>query len=121
MTSFLEIPAEVKTKFPPIDAQYGEEFYPSLNAILRHSDVDLKQVLKEAIKMPEIMENDLLLSIQTGQFVGERFVSSILVMYEAHQKHVLINAAICCNELIVEHQNDYYTIEVILINFNINL
>lgn len=31
---FEQIPAEVKNKFPPVDAYYGEEFYPVLNLSL---------------------------------------------------------------------------------------
>jgi hypothetical protein len=52
-------PAEVKTKFPPIDTRLGEEFYPLLNARLQDSEADLEHVLIEAIKVPDIMTNNL--------------------------------------------------------------
>jgi hypothetical protein len=32
--TFEQVPAGVKTKFPPVDAHYGEEFYPVLNISL---------------------------------------------------------------------------------------
>jgi hypothetical protein len=61
---FEHTPVEVKTKFPPIDTTYGEEFYPFLNASLGHPNANLKHVLKEAIKMPEIMDNNLKQAIE---------------------------------------------------------
>lgn len=72
-----KIPAEVKTKFPPIDAKYREEFYPFLNASLQHRDVDLKHVINEAIKVPEIMENNLRYAIEQ-QEGGIVFLNVIL-------------------------------------------
>jgi hypothetical protein len=56
---FKNNPAEVKTKFPPIDTRLGEEFYPFLNARLKDSHMDLEYILNESIKVPEILENNL--------------------------------------------------------------
>lgn len=56
---FKNSPAEVKTKFPPIDTRLREEFYPLLNSRLRGSHVDLEYVINESIRMPDIMENNL--------------------------------------------------------------
>jgi hypothetical protein len=74
---FEEVPAEVKTKFPPVDAHYGEEFYPVLNLSLTSRDADLNHVLKEAIKMPEIMDNNLKDAIDR-QGAGIVFLNLIL-------------------------------------------
>jgi hypothetical protein len=79
---FEHTPTEVKTKFPPIDAKYGEEFYPILNTSLECPDVDIKHVLKEAIKMPEIMDNDLKYAIER-QDAGIVFLNIILENYSS--------------------------------------
>jgi hypothetical protein len=68
---FEKTPAEVKTKFPPLEARLGEEFYPFLNASLKKQDIDLLNVLRQAIKVPEIMENNVKPAIerQKGEII----------------------------------------------------
>jgi len=74
---FDHTPAEVKTKFPPTDARYGEAFYPMLNASLTDPHADIKGALKEAIKIPEILDNQLKIAIER-QGAGIVFLNIIL-------------------------------------------
>jgi hypothetical protein len=82
----------VKTKFPPIEAKIGEEFYPFLNARLQNQDVDLVGVLREAIKVPEIMENNVKPAIerQGGGIVFLNLIventSSVLEFLSEHKR-----------------------------------
>src|SRR5205823_6462061 len=74
---FDHTPAEVKTKFPPTDARYDEAFYPRLNAGLARPDVDIGDALKQAIKIPEILDNQLKVAIER-QGAGMVFLNIIL-------------------------------------------
>jgi hypothetical protein len=59
--------AEVKTIFPPANAEYREDFYPFLNAHMTNPDADLKYIMKEFIKIPKIMDNNLKDAIECQQ------------------------------------------------------
>ena len=51
-------PVEVKTIFPPIHTE-SSEFYPYLSKNLQDPNTDLRLVMKNFIKIPKIMENNL--------------------------------------------------------------
>ena len=61
---------------------YGEEFYPILNTSLECPDVEIKHVLKEAIKKSEIMDNHLKPAIER-QGAGIVFLNIILENYSS--------------------------------------
>lgn len=65
------LPAEVKTIFPPTDPGYRDEFYPFLNNKLKDSSINLKHVMQEFITIPKIMDNNIKKAIekQKGEIV----------------------------------------------------
>jgi hypothetical protein len=59
-------PVEVKTIFPPLHTE-SSEFYPYLSDNLQHPNTDLRLVMKNFIKIPKIMENNLQSAIDRQQ------------------------------------------------------
>jgi hypothetical protein len=82
-------PVEVKTIFPPIHKE-SSEFYPYLSNNLQDPNADLRQVMKNFIKIPKIMENNLQPAIgrQQGAIVFLNLIlsnlSSVLTYLSEH-------------------------------------
>ncbi|MFZ0223846.1 MAG: hypothetical protein WAM42_19355, partial [Candidatus Nitrosopolaris sp.] len=72
-------PVEVKTIFPPIHTE-SSEFYPYLSNNLQGPNTDLRLVMKNFIKIPKIMENNLQTAIdhQQGAIVFLNIIASNL-------------------------------------------
>ena len=82
-------PVEVKTIFPPIHTE-SSEFYPYLSNSLQDPNTDLRLVMKNFIKIPKIMENNLQPAIdrQQGAIVFLNLIlsnqSSVLTFLSEH-------------------------------------
>jgi hypothetical protein len=72
-------PVEVKTIFPPIHTE-SSEFYPYLSNSLQDPNADLRRVMKNFIKIPKIMDNNLQPAIdrQQGAIVFLNIIASNL-------------------------------------------